>query len=184
MPSASVTCRSRSLEKGKQPGSHLLSGAVVNPRALRELFRDRLTMEDIPTYGEVPGEAVYLLTRRGVVRIPPPPTMRNHGNCIVSVSQLGRFLARAGRGRRRGGAARRRDAQKLLVADGRVLGIRTGDKGRGRDGKPLGDLRGRVATSSRRSTVLAEGTQGYLTGAAIDQFGLRGREAADLGARA
>src|SRR5205823_14021969 len=44
------------LEKGKQPGSHLLSGAVVQPRALRELFRGRLTMADIPTYGQVPGE--------------------------------------------------------------------------------------------------------------------------------
>ena len=81
------------IEKGKQPGSHLLSGAVVNPRALRALFRDRLTMEDIPNYGEVPGEAVYLLTRAAALRIPPPPTMRNHGNWIVSVSQLGRFLA-------------------------------------------------------------------------------------------
>jgi electron-transferring-flavoprotein dehydrogenase len=59
------------VEKGKAPGSHLLSGAVVNPRALRRLFRDRLTMEDIPTYGEVPGEAVYLLSKGGrSMRIP------------------------------------------------------------------------------------------------------------------
>ena len=46
------------LEKGKQPGSHVLSGAVVNPRPLRRLFRGRLTMADIPSYGEVPDEAV------------------------------------------------------------------------------------------------------------------------------
>src|SRR5437867_7854856 len=81
------------LEKGKQPGSHLLSGAVVQPRALRGLFRGRLTMADIPSYGEVPGEAVYVLTRHSSYRIPAPPTMRNHGNYIVSLSELGRFLA-------------------------------------------------------------------------------------------
>jgi len=45
------------LEKGKQPGSHLLSGAVVNPRPLRQLFKGRLTLADMPTYGEGPGEA-------------------------------------------------------------------------------------------------------------------------------
>ena len=50
------------LEKGKQPGSHLLSGAVVNPRALRRLFEGRLAIEEIPSYGPVEGEAVYLLT--------------------------------------------------------------------------------------------------------------------------
>ena len=49
------------VEKGAKPGSHLLSGAVVNPRALRRLFRGRLTMEDIPSYGQIHGEAVYLL---------------------------------------------------------------------------------------------------------------------------
>src|SRR5881227_1961836 len=50
------------LEKGKQPGSHLLSGAVVNPRALRRLFRDRISIEEMPLYGEVPYETVYYLT--------------------------------------------------------------------------------------------------------------------------
>src|SRR5919204_3291130 len=80
------------LEKGKQPGSHLLSGAVVQPRALRQLFRGRFTMADLPNYGQVPGEAVYALTRRAAYRIPAPPTMRNHGNYILSVSELGRFL--------------------------------------------------------------------------------------------
>src|SRR5262249_58732916 len=79
------------LEKGKQPGSHLVSGAVVNPRALRRLFRDKLHMEDIPNYGPVHGEAVYLLTARGGWRIPPPPPMRNHGNRIVSPAHPPRF---------------------------------------------------------------------------------------------
>ena len=73
------------LEKGKQPGSHLLSGAVVNPRALRRLFKDRLRMEDLPSYGPVPGESVYVLTKRAALPIPPPPPMRNHGNWIFSL---------------------------------------------------------------------------------------------------
>ena len=82
----------------------------------------------------MPGEAVYLLTKGTALRIPPPPTMRNHGNWIVSVSQLGRFLAEQAE---EGGAAILPEtaAQQLLVADGRVHGIRTGDKGRGRDGR-------------------------------------------------
>jgi electron-transferring-flavoprotein dehydrogenase len=162
------------VEKGKAPGSHLLSGAVVNPRALRRLFKGRLTMDDVPSYGEVHGEAVYLLTKGTAIRIPPPPTMRNHGNWIVSVSQLGRFLAEQAEA---GGAAvlPETDAQQLLVADGRVHGIRTGDKGLGRDGTPLG-AHEPGSDIVARLTVLAEGTQGHLTGAAISRFGLEGEQ--------
>src|SRR5204862_2566955 len=68
------------IEKGKQPGSHLLSGAVVNPRALQRLFKGRKRLEELPLLGPVPGERVYVLTRRGALPIPPPPTMRNHGS--------------------------------------------------------------------------------------------------------
>ena len=130
------------LEKGKQPGSHLLSGAVVNPSPLRQLFRGRLTTADIPTYGEVPGEAVYVLTRRSAVRIPPPPTMRNHGNFILSVSELGRFLAEQAEAV---GAVVLPEtaATKLLVQHGRVVGVRTGDRGRGREGEAAPDVRAR-----------------------------------------
>src|SRR5207253_1878596 len=62
------------VDKGRQPGSHLVSGAVVNPRGFRRLFGDRLRVEDIPGYGEVPGEGVYFMTRKQALRIPPPPT--------------------------------------------------------------------------------------------------------------
>ncbi|HUQ23761.1 MAG TPA: electron-transfer flavoprotein:ubiquinone oxidoreductase [Gaiellaceae bacterium] len=160
------------VEKGKSPGSHLLSGAVVNPRALRRLFKGRLTMKDLPSYGEVHGEAVYLLTKGAALRIPPPPTMRNHGNWVLSVSQLARFLAEQAEA---GGAAvlPETDAQKLLVSDGRVQGIRTGDKGRGRDGQELGTFEP-GSDIVARVTVLAEGTQGHLTGAALARFGLEG----------
>ena len=160
------------LEKGKAAGSHLLSGAVVNPRSLRRLFRDRRRIDELPFYGEVHGEAVYMLTPNSALRIPAPPTMKNHGNRVASLSQLGRFLAEEAE---EGGATilPETDAQTLLVDHGRVLGVRTGDKGRGRSGEELGnfepgsDIVGRV-------TVLAEGTQGHLTGAALDRFGLHG----------
>jgi electron-transferring-flavoprotein dehydrogenase len=162
------------VEKGKAPGSHLLSGAVVNPRALRRLLGGGLTVADLPGYGEVHGEAVYLLTKGTSIRIPPPPTMRNHGNWVVSLAQLGRVLAERAEA---AGAAilPETDAQKLLVTDGRVRGIRTGDKGLGRDGKPLATFEP-GADIVARLTILAEGTQGHLTGAAIDRFGLEGEQ--------
>jgi electron-transferring-flavoprotein dehydrogenase len=161
------------LEKGKQPGSHLLSGAVMNPRAIRRLFAGRMTIEEMPTYGPVHGEAVYLLTKSAALRIPPPPTMRNHGNWTVSVSELGRFLAEQAEA---GGAMilPETPGQKLLLDHGRVVGVRTGDKGRGRDGEPLGNYEPGVDVTAR-ITVLAEGTAGHLTTAAIDHFGLEGR---------
>ncbi len=160
------------LEKGKQPGSHLLSGAVVSPRALRRLFEGRLTMADVPTYGEVAGEAVYLMSRRSAVRIPAPPTMRNHGNVILSVSELGRFLAEQAEAL---GVVVLPEtaATKLLVEHGRVVGIRTGDRGRGREGEPLSTFE-QGSDVVAGITVLAEGTQGYLTAAAIESFGLQG----------
>src|ERR671937_2488835 len=60
------------LEKGKQPGSHLLSGAVIDPRGLRRLFKDRKRISELPFYGEVPGESVLVLTRRAALPIPAP----------------------------------------------------------------------------------------------------------------
>jgi electron-transferring-flavoprotein dehydrogenase len=162
------------IEKGKQPGSHLLSGAVVDPRALRRLFGDRLRMDELPSYGEVPGESVYLLTRHTAWPIPPPPPMRNHGNWIFSLSQLGRFLGE----RAEEGAAMilpETAAQKLLVSHGRVVGVRTGDKGRNRDSGELGNFEG-GSDLVAGVTVLAEGTQGHLTGVALDRFGLRGED--------
>ena len=160
------------LEKGKQPGSHLLSGAIVNPRSLRRLFKGRLTLADLPTYGYVPGEAVHVLTRRNSYRIPAPPTMRNHGNVILSVAELGRFLAEQAEAL---GIAVLPEtaATKLLVQHGRVVGVRTGDRGRGRHGEPLPTFEpGSDVVAG--VTVLAEGTQGLLTTAAIERFHLEG----------
>ncbi len=160
------------LEKGKQPGSHLLSGAVVNPRGLHRLFDGRRRIDELPFYGEVTHESVYFLTPRRALRIPAPPTMRNHGNHVASLSQLGRFLA----GEAEAGGATilsETPAVRLLVADGRVRGVRTGDRGRGRGGEELGNFEPGSDVVAR-VTVLAEGTQGHLTGAAIERFALQG----------
>ena len=160
------------LEKGKQAGSHLLSGAVVNPRSLRRLFAGSKRTADMPFFAEVEHEAVYFLTRRRAFRIPAPPTMRNRGNYVASLSQLGRWLAKEAESTGATvlpGTA----AEKLLVSEGRVRGVRTGDRGRGRDGKPAANFEPGSDVLAR-VTVLAEGTQGHLTGAAIDRFGLGG----------
>ena len=159
------------LEKGKAPGSHLLSGAVVNPRALRNLFAGRLSTSDMPFYGRVEHESVYYLTAKRALRIPTPPTMHNSGNYVASLSQLGRWLAE--QAEEAGAAILPETSGHALLVDGRVRGVRTGDRGRGRGGEELGtfvpgdDVHARV-------TVLAEGTQGHLTGVALDHFGLAG----------
>src|SRR5918997_5575172 len=81
------------LEKGKVAGAHLLSGANMVPSAMRELFPD-LEPEDWPVYQEVTKDAVYLLTERMALPLKPmPPNFRNHGNYVVSVAKLSRFLA-------------------------------------------------------------------------------------------
>jgi electron-transferring-flavoprotein dehydrogenase len=161
------------LEKGKSVGSHLVSGAVVNPRGLRRLFRGRdVRIEDVPQFGQVEHEGVYYLSSSSALRIPTPPTMRNDGNFVASLSQLSRWLADHAEA---AGVAILPEtaAEKLLVEGARTVGVRTGDKGRGRDGEPLANFEpGSDVTA--KVTVLAEGTQGHLTGIAIDRLGLAG----------
>jgi electron-transferring-flavoprotein dehydrogenase len=160
------------LEKGKQPGSHLLSGAVVNPRSLRGLFKDRVPTHELPFFGRVEHESVYFLTPKRALRIPAPPTMRNHGNYVASLSQLGRWLA--GQAEDAGAVILPETAgEKLLVDHGRVRGVRTGDKGRGREGEELPNFEPGSEVQAK-VTVLAEGTQGHLTGIALDRFALQG----------
>ena len=159
------------LEKGKAPGSHLLSGAVINPRGLQRLFKGRKRIDELPFYGEVHGESVLFLTKKHALRIPTPPTMVNHRNYIASLSQLGRWL---------GDEAEalgvtilpETSAGRLLVDGGRVVGVRTGDRGRGRGGEELGNFEP-GSDIAARVTILAEGTQGHLTGAALEHFNLR-----------
>ncbi len=160
------------LEKGKAPGAHLVSGAVVNPRSLRRLFRGRKRTDEMPFYNYVEQESVLFLTPKRAVRMPTPPTMKNHGNFVASLSQLGRWLAEQAE---EAGAMILPEtaATKLLVEHGRVRGVRTGDKGRGRNGEELANFEPGSDVAAQ-VTVLAEGTQGHLTGVAIRRFGLEG----------
>ena len=157
------------VEKGKTPGSHLLSGAMMNPSAMRKLFPD-VAEEDWPTYGAVDTDAVYLLPnrKRAIPLKPTPPPFRNHGNHVTSVAQLGRWMSEQAE---EGGVyiLGETAAAKLLVEDGRVVGVRSGDKGRGRDGEELSNFEP-GSDLIAKATVLCEGTQGHLTGAAIRHF--------------
>jgi electron-transferring-flavoprotein dehydrogenase len=158
------------IEKGKTTGSHLLSGAMMHPSAMQKLFPD-LPESEWPTFGTVGKDRVYFMTRKHAVPLlPTPPPFRNHGNHVTSVAQLGRFL---GSKAEEAGVyiLPETSAYKLIVEDGKVLGVRTGDKGLGPDGKPLGNFEPGSDVVAK-ATVLAEGTQGHLTGAAIKHFGI------------
>ena len=160
------------VEKGAAPGAHLLSGAVVNPRAFRQLFPG-MHSEDMPFRSKVEREGLYYLTGKRAVRLPAPPTMWNHGNFVAAISEVGAWLAERAE---EGGATivPGTSARKLLVSGGRVVGIRTGDRGRGRDGEELPNFEpGSDITA--RVTILAEGTQGHLTGVALDRFGMQSK---------
>jgi len=174
------------IEKAKVCGGHLMSGAVMRPGPLEELFPE-MSREDWRkqrfAFGEVAKEAVYLVpNEKRAIKIPTPPNFKNHGNEVVSVSALARYQQRAAE---EGEAyvLTETAASQLIVEDGAVVGVRSGDKGRGKDGQPLSnfepgsDIRAKV-------TVLAEGNWGHLTGAAIREFGPgRGPRAAGMGAR-
>ena len=160
------------VEKGKTCGAHLLSGANMRPSAMRELFPD-LDESEWPVFQEVTKDAVYLLTRRAAIPLKPmPPNFRNHGNFVTSVSKLGRFLAE--KAEEQGVyILTETSADKLLVEDRIVRGVRSGDKGRGKDGEELSNFEPGSDVVAK-ATVLAEGTLGHLTGAALDYFDLHG----------
>jgi electron-transferring-flavoprotein dehydrogenase len=159
------------VEKGKACGAHNLSGAMMRPSGLEQLFPD-LEPSDWPTYGQVDKDAVYwmLSPKRALPLRPTPPPFRNHGNYVVSVAELSRWLAEKAE---EAGAyiLTETSAQQLLVEDGAVRGIRSGDKGRGKDSEPLSNFEP-GADLTAKATVLAEGTWGHLTGTAIREFGL------------
>ncbi|MBV9000937.1 MAG: 4Fe-4S dicluster domain-containing protein [Solirubrobacterales bacterium] len=164
------------VEKGKACGAHNLSGAMMRPSGLKELLPD-VPESEWPTHGTVDKDSVYwMLSENAKLPLKPtPPPFRNHGNHMVSVAELSRWLA--GRAEEAGAyILTETTAQQLLVSDGVVRGIRSGDKGRGKDGEELSNFEpGSDVTA--RATVLAEGTWGHLTGAAIREFELAaGRE--------
>ncbi|MDP9187674.1 MAG: electron transfer flavoprotein, partial [Actinomycetota bacterium] len=162
------------IEKGKTSGAHLLSGANMRPSAMQELFPE-LEPSEWPVYQEVEKDAVYLLTPKLALPLKPmPPNFRNHGNYVTSISKLGRFLQ--DKAEELGAyVLSETSADKLLVSDRIVRGVRSGDKGRGRKGEELSNFEPGSDVVAK-ATVLAEGTFGHLTGAAIDYFGLHGSD--------
>jgi electron-transferring-flavoprotein dehydrogenase len=147
------------LEKAESLGEHSLSGAVVNPRAFRELFPD-LDASAFPFRQPVPGESVYFMTEHRALRIPTPPTMHNRGYYTASICEMVRWLGE--------------QAEALgvnlfagfpvdaLLVDGQaVRGVRTTPSGLARDGTPGPDYT-EPTDLTARVTVVAEGTRGLL----------------------
>jgi electron-transferring-flavoprotein dehydrogenase len=167
------------IEKAKSCGGHSLSGAIMRPGPLEELFpeitREQWREEGF-AFGEVTKEAVYLMpTSKRAVRVPTPPPFKNHGNEVVSVSALARYQQQQAE---EAGAyiLTETSATQLIVEDGVVLGVRSGDKGRGKEGEELSNFEPGTDIKAQ-ATVLAEGCWGHLTGAAIREFDLaEGRE--------
>ncbi len=148
------------LEKAESLGEHSLSGAVVNPRAFRELFPD-MAVEQFPFRQAVEAEAVYLLTERRAQRIPTPPTMHNKDYYTASLCEIVRWLGE------------RAEAlginlftgfpvDALLVDGDAVRGVRTAPTGLDRSGQPTAAY-SEPTDLTARITVVAEGTRGLLT---------------------
>ncbi|MGC1851621.1 MAG: electron-transfer flavoprotein:ubiquinone oxidoreductase [Solirubrobacterales bacterium] len=159
------------IEKGKVAGAHLLSGANVDPSAMTRLFPDMDPADWPPVYQEVTKDATYFLTSKAAIPLkPPPPNFRKEGTYTLSVSKLGRFLADKAE---EAGVyiLSETAATKLLVEDRIVKGVRSGDRGRGKDGEELGNFEPGSDVIAK-ATVLAEGTIGHLTYSAYDYFGM------------
>jgi electron-transferring-flavoprotein dehydrogenase len=147
------------LEKAEELGHHNLSGAVVNPRAFRELFPDKQD-SDFPFRRPVSKERVYMLTKGRAWRIPTPPPMKNHGNFIASISEITRWLGSEAEGLGIN-VFTGYPARTLLMDGDKVTGVRTMPTGLGRDGEP-GAAYEPAADITARVTALAEGTRGSL----------------------
>jgi electron-transferring-flavoprotein dehydrogenase len=157
------------LEKAAALGEHSLSGAVVNPRALRELFPD-VDPAELPLRTPVTKEAVYFMTERGAWRLPTPPTMRNHGNHVASVCEIVRWMG--DRAEAMGiNLFAGYPAASLLTAGRRVVGVRTTPSGLDRDGNPGAGFSPSTDIAAK-VTVLAEGTRGPLAQAFAEWQGI------------
>lgn len=159
------------LEKGSEIGSHLLSGAVLEPRALNELFPD-WKERGAPLRVQAKEDRFVFLTKNNAFRFLNPPQMHNSGNYIISLGELGRWLA--GQAEELGveifpGFAA---AEVLYNDQNEVIGVATGDMGVGKDGEPRPDFTPGVELHAKQ-TVFAEGCHGSLTKTLIQKYDLR-----------
>lgn len=159
------------LEKGSEIGAHLMSGAVFEPRALNELIPD-WQEKGAPLRVKPTEDRFFFLTKSAAIALPTPPQMYNHGNYIISLGELGRWLA--GQAESIGveifpGFAA---SEVLYNESGEVIGIATGDMGIGKDGEKRHDFTPGVEIHAKQ-TVFAEGCHGSLTKTLISKFDLR-----------
>jgi electron-transferring-flavoprotein dehydrogenase len=159
------------IEKGSEVGAHILSGAVLEPRALNELipdWRDR----GAPLHTPATEDRFLFLTHNRSIRLLTPPQMQNHGNYIISLGNLCRWLAtqaeELGVEIYPGFAA----AEVLYNDAGAVVGVATGDMGRDREGNPTERFTPGMELRARY-TIFAEGCRGSLTKLLFDRFNLR-----------
>ena len=159
------------VEKGSEVGAHILSGAVLEPRSLEELFPDWKD-RGAPLHTPAREDRFFFLTSGGAVRLPTPPQMHNAGNYIISLGNLCRWL---------GEQAEALDvsifpgfpaSEVLYHEDGAVKGVATQDMGVGRDGQPKASFEPGVELHAR-VTVFAEGCRGHLTKSLFERFDLR-----------
>jgi len=171
------------VEKGSEVGAHILSGAVIDPIGLDRLIPEWRT-ENTPIKTAVRDDRFYWLGQSAALRLPNimmPPLMSNHGNFIVSLGNVCRWLgtkAEALGVEIYPGFA----ATELLTDDsGAVTGVATGDMGIGKDGKPRGDFT-RGMELRAKYTLFAEGARGNLSKQLIAKYGLAdGREPQKFG---
>ncbi len=159
------------LEKGSEIGAHILSGAVLEPRALEELFPD-WKERGAPLNTPVKEDRFLFLTENSSFRLPTPPQMNNHGNYIISLGSLCRWLGEQAEALGveiyPGFAA----AEILYGTDGSVRGVATGDMGLGKDGQPTASYQQGMELLARQ-TVFSEGCRGSLTKQLFEHFSLR-----------
>lgn len=159
------------VEKGAEIGAHLLSGAVLDPKSLTELIPD-WKEKGAPLNVAVTSDAFYYLTATSALKLPTPPQMHNDGNYVISLSELGRWLAQQAEALGveiyPGFAA----SEILYGEDSQtVVGIATGDMGIGKNGEPT-ERYTRGMELRAKQTVFAEGCRGSLTKQLIAKFDL------------
>jgi electron-transferring-flavoprotein dehydrogenase len=166
------------VEKGSEVGAHILSGAVIDPIGLDRLVPEWRS-EDTPIKTAVSEDRFYMLGSVGAIRLPNilmPPLMSNHGNFVVSLGDVCRWLATKAEALGveifPGFAA----TEMLYSETGAVIGVATGDMGIGKDGRPKASFTRGVELTAKY-TLLAEGARGSLTKMLLKRFGLdEGRE--------
>jgi electron-transferring-flavoprotein dehydrogenase len=158
------------VEKGAEVGAHILSGAIIEPRALDELLPDWKALGAPLTTPAQTDKFLYLTASRSV-RLPTPPTMHNHGNYISSLGDVCRWMGQQAEAlgvEIYPGFA----AAELLEEDGRIVGIATGDMGVTREGEH-GPNYAQGMELRARFTIFAEGCRGSLTKQLISRYDLR-----------